>query len=127
MATETTVEVVTSSQSVLGVPIIETVTVLGTVPVGPRGVGLPRGGTTGQVVAKASDDDYDFELVDPTAGSGMVDSVVEGTNVDVDATDPANPVVSVPFSPVRRPLLAALHRSRDAGRARRRDGRSSGC
>lgn len=33
--------------------------------------------------------------VDAQAGGGTVDSVVAGTNIDVDATDPANPVVSV--------------------------------
>ena len=38
-------------------------------PQGPAGVGVPAGGTTGQVAAKASDDDYDVEWVDQT-GSG---------------------------------------------------------
>ena len=38
-------------------------------PQGPAGVGVPAGGTTGQVPAKASDDDYDVEWVDQT-GSG---------------------------------------------------------
>lgn len=33
--------------------------------------------------------------VTPSSGSGTVDSVVAGNNIDVDATDPANPVVSV--------------------------------
>lgn len=31
----------------------------------------------------------------PGSGGGTVDSVVAGTNIDVDATDPANPIVSV--------------------------------
>jgi hypothetical protein len=39
-------------------------------PQGDPGVGVPTGGTTGQVLAKASDDDYDTEWVDQTGGGG---------------------------------------------------------
>ena len=37
---------------------------------GPAGPGLPPGGTTGQVPAKASDDDYDIAWVDQAGGGG---------------------------------------------------------
>lgn len=39
-------------------------------PTGPSGIGVPSGGTTSQVLAKASNTDYDTQWVDPTAGSG---------------------------------------------------------
>jgi hypothetical protein len=43
---------------------------------GEPGVGVPAGGATGQVLAKASDDDFDTEWVDQAGGgSGAVDSV----------------------------------------------------
>jgi hypothetical protein len=37
-------------------------------PAGDDGVGIPEGGTTGQVLAKASGDDYDTEWVTPSSG-----------------------------------------------------------
>jgi hypothetical protein len=43
---------------------------------GPRGVGVPTGGTTGQVLAKASATDYDFQW---SATSGGLSNVVEDT------------------------------------------------
>lgn len=62
---------------------------------GLPGVGVPPGGTTGQVLAKDSNDDYDTEWVTGGGGGGgIVDSVVAGTNITVDDTDPANPIVS---------------------------------
>lgn len=36
---------------------------------GTNGVGVPEGGTEGQVLAKASGDDYDTEWVDQTGGA----------------------------------------------------------
>jgi hypothetical protein len=42
---------------------------------GPRGVGVPTGGTTGQVLAKASATDYDFAWSNAGGGSGTVTSV----------------------------------------------------
>lgn len=57
---------------------------------------VPNGGTTGQVLKKASNANQD--LVWGTGGgggSGTVETIVAGTNIDVDATDPANPIVSV--------------------------------
>jgi hypothetical protein len=49
---------------------------------GPAGVGVPAGGTTGQVLAKASGTDYDTEWVDQgggVPGSGTVTSVSVAT------------------------------------------------
>ena len=43
---------------------------------GPRGVGVPTGGTTGQVLAKASATDYDFQW---SASSGGLSNIVEDT------------------------------------------------
>lgn len=39
---------------------------------GPRGIGVPSGGTTGQVLAKASDTNYDYSWNDPVSGIGNV-------------------------------------------------------
>lgn len=33
-------------------------------------------------------------------GSGVVETIVAGTGIDVDSTDPANPIVSIDFTPV---------------------------
>lgn len=64
---------------------------------GADGVGVPAGGTTGQVLAKASSADHDTGWVEQSGGggSGTVESVVPGTGIDVDSTDPSNPVVSM--------------------------------
>ena len=43
-------------------------------PTGPSGIGLPPGGTTGQVATKASNNDYDVEW-SSAGGSGNVTSV----------------------------------------------------
>jgi hypothetical protein len=40
-------------------------------------------------------------------GGGTVDSVVEGTNIDVDATDPANPIVSLDSAAISALAAAA--------------------
>jgi hypothetical protein len=42
------------------------------------GNGIPDGGTTGQVLAKASNDDYDVEWVTGGGGGGTVTSVLPG-------------------------------------------------
>lgn len=47
-----------------------TYTFTGTAITGPRGVGIPAGGLTAQVLVKGSDDDYDFAWEDPAAGGG---------------------------------------------------------
>ena len=56
-------------------------------PDGEPGPGVPTGGTTGQVLAKASDADHDTHWVSaPTGGGGAVDSVNGQTGeVDLDA------------------------------------------
>jgi hypothetical protein len=57
-------------------------------PAGADGIGVPAGGTTGQVLAKNSGTDYDTEWVDQTGGGGAVDSVNGQTGVVVlDADD----------------------------------------
>lgn len=47
---------------------------------GSSGGGLPTGGTTGQVLSKKSDDDYDTEWTTPSAGS-VTDVEVYGSSV----------------------------------------------
>lgn len=55
---------------------------------GSPGVGVPVGGTTGQLLAKATATDYDTEWVDaPTGGGGG------GTIIAVQATPPVGPAV----------------------------------
>jgi hypothetical protein len=46
-----------------------------TIASGQPGVGIPAGGATGQVLAKASGADYDTEWVNQQGGGGAVDSV----------------------------------------------------
>ena len=52
---------------------------------GDTGPGVVVGGTTGQVLAKASNDDYDTEWIDPPAGTGG------GASVTVATTAPSSP------------------------------------
>lgn len=52
-------------------------------PAGADGVGVPAGGTTGQVLSKASGTDYDTEWATPEAG-GVQDVQVNGTSVVTD-------------------------------------------
>ena len=55
---------------------------------GANGVGVPTGGTTGQVLAKIDGDNYNTEWVDQSGGGGAVDSVNSQTGVVVlDADD----------------------------------------
>ena len=57
---------------------------------GSDGVGVPEGGTTGQVLSKASGTDYDTEWTTPSAGpgGGAVSSVNSQTgDVVLDADD----------------------------------------
>ena len=55
---------------------------------GDPGVGVPTGGTTGQVLAKTSNTDYDTEWVNPSGGGGAVSSVNGQTGaVVLDASD----------------------------------------
>ena len=51
-------------------------------PAGPPGTdGVPAGGTTGQVLAKASDDSYDVEWVDQAGGGGGGSGTVTSVSV----------------------------------------------
>ena len=60
---------------------------------GPRGVGVPTGGTTGQVLAKASATDYDFEWSAPTGGlSNVVEDTTPQLGGDLDVN--GNAIVS---------------------------------
>jgi len=58
-------------------------------PAGPIGRGIPEGGTSGQVLAKASDGDYDTEWVDSGGGPGGGVTSVNGQSgvVVLDADD----------------------------------------
>lgn len=75
-------------------------TTVTTAAAGPNGIGLPAGGTTGQVAAKASDDDFDIEWVTGGGGGGLTQEQIEdflgtafivgGTNVTVTYDDGAD-------------------------------------
>jgi len=73
--------------------------VVNIVPIGEQGIqgdpgeGVPVGGTTGQVLAKASNTNYDTEWVTGGSGGGGVQSV---TGDGVDNTDPNNPALTFP-------------------------------
>lgn len=59
-------------------------------------LGIPVGGTTGQVLKKASNANYDTVWGSGGGGGGgQVDTVVAGEGVTVVSTDPVNPVVSI--------------------------------
>lgn len=58
---------------------------------GVAGVGVPTGGATGQVLKKLSNANYDTGWAEDGGG---VESVVAGINVNVDNTDPLNPIVN---------------------------------
>lgn len=63
---------------------------------GAPGVGIAPGGTTNQVLAKASNADFDTKWVPGGGGGGgSVDSVNSGTAIDVDNADPSNPIVNL--------------------------------
>ena len=69
---------------------------------GPAGVGVPAGGTTGQVLAKASGTDYDTEWATPDTdfvrsdvtcitGADAVTNIVSLTQAEYDAIGTPNP------------------------------------
>ena len=51
--------------------------------VGGGGIGVPTGGTTGQVLAKINNTNYNTQWVNPSSGGGAVDSVNTQTGVVV--------------------------------------------
>ena len=66
----------------------------------PAGQGIPAGGTTGQVLTKKSDTDYDADWQDPQGGGGSgtnggyyVPSVSESGQLSWEASDPDMPPV----------------------------------
>ena len=61
--------------------------------------GVPEGGTAEQVLAKASADDGDTYW--KTIVSDAVQSVVSGTGITVDNTDPQNPIISATAPPTQ--------------------------
>lgn len=87
-------------------------------PAGPAGAGVPTGGTTGQVLAKASATDHDTAWVDPTGGGGTgatnlayTASPTGGTVTSDTGTDAAIPLADVTnaglLSPAQVAKLAA--------------------
>lgn len=57
---------------------------------------IPDNGATGEVLTKLSNDDYDYDWQPGGGGGGgQVNTVVGGTNINVDATDPVNPIVNL--------------------------------
>lgn len=59
-------------------------------PQGDPGVGVPVGGTTGQVLAKNSNADYDTEWVDQTGGGGVPDPLGVNTITNAAGTGAPN-------------------------------------
>lgn len=72
-------------------------------------LGVPVGGTTGQILKKASNANYDTVWASGGGGGGgQVDSIVAGEGVTVVSTDPVNPVVSVKKTYVLDPAVAGV-------------------
>lgn len=65
-----------------------------TVSTGGLTVGIPTGGTTGQVLAKATDTNYDVEWVDPAAGSGGAPTTASYVTLATNATLTAERVLT---------------------------------
>lgn len=61
-------------------------------PAGPVGSGIPSGGTTGQTLAKASDNDYD--TIWSNAGAGSVTSI--GLTVPSGLSVSGSPITASP-------------------------------
>lgn len=59
----------------------------------PIEVPIPAGGWTGETL-RAGFEAVAGEIAQNPGGSGGIQSIVPGDNVTVDATDPANPVIS---------------------------------
>lgn len=75
-------------------------------PQGDPGEGVPTGGTAGQILTKDSGTDFDTSWQDPSATGGQVNSVLAGTGIDVDSSDPVNPEVTLNAASQASLLLA---------------------
>lgn len=75
-------------------------------PQGDPGEGVPTGGTAGQILTKDSGTDFDTSWQDPSATGGQVNSVVAGTGINVDSSDPINPEVALNAASQSSLLLA---------------------
>lgn len=76
-----------------GPTIIADIATGGIGPQGQAGVGVPVGGTTGQVLSKINGTNYNTQWT-TVSGTGIVQTIVAGSNITVNSTDPANPIVS---------------------------------
>lgn len=56
---------------------------------------IPDDGAAGEVLTKITADNYDYDWVAGGGGGGLVNTVVGGININVDATDPVNPIVNL--------------------------------
>jgi len=79
-------------------------------PQGPAGIGVPVGGTTGQALVKASNDNYDTEWSDR---GDMNKSVYDPTNVNDDAFDMDNMVDGVTYVKTENNFTDADHTNLD--------------
>jgi len=56
---------------------------------------IPDDGAPGTVLTKVTGDNYDYDWAPGGGGGGQVNTVVGGININVDATDPVNPIVNL--------------------------------
>jgi len=76
-------------------------------PAGADGVGVPAGGTTGQVLSKASGTDYDTEWTTPEAG-GVQDVQVNGVSVLQDGVANVPLATGSRFGAIKVPTAGGL-------------------
>ena len=85
---------------------------------GSAGVGVPTGGTTGQVLAKNSATNYDTEWVDQTGGGGGGEvAIVELTQAAYNALAPPDPDTLYVITDAVDPLLSQMGVSGPTGAA----------
>lgn len=81
---------------------------------GAPGEGVPTGGTTGQILAKNSNTDYDTEWIDAASGGGAVDSVNGQTGVvTLDQDDIADGTTYKQYSATEKTKLAGIETGAD--------------
>ena len=74
---------------------------------GAPGVGVPTGGVTGQVLGKASDDDYVTEWIDPPEGGGTMPTRTDVTITTASLAPGAAETGTVPLAPGYRLMKCA--------------------